>query len=232
MPDPTLISEELAPAWSSLTPEQRTCWHFSAMKHPVLGGDGSPEILFGYQYHYNRNGQLAVVDPDLMLTDPPPTHAPPQQVAIVSVAWPLGSQITGTTTARQGFAWLELDDPLPAETAVIVTQGYYRNLTNSRKTPRIRHVTVIEPLGSGTISLIMPSGYFATTAGANKYATIKGIRAMMLPQKPLGTIKVVNVTTGQTIRQILANPNGGTSTGINRPRATSYNPDAGVNHYP
>jgi len=207
------------------------CWHFTSATRLFTNAWGNREILPGYQYFYERNNDLAVVNEALMLANPPPDHKPPQQVAIVTVAWPLGSQIEGTTTARRGFAFLQLDDPLPAETAAIVTQGYYQNKSRALKKPRIRHVTVIEPLGSGPYSLIVPTGYYATTSGNNRFAKIRGIKARQRPDLPLGTVKITNITTGQTIRQILSNPNGGTPTGINRPRATAYKPTDG-DHYP
>lgn len=228
---PRLIPDRIAPAWNDLTPEQRVCWHFTAITIPFMNAWGNIEILPGYQYFYERNNDLAVIDETLMLEDPPPNHAPPQQVAIVTVAWPLGSRIEGTTTARRGYAFLQLDDVLPAETAAIVTQGYYRNKSREIKKPRIRHVTVIEPLATGDVSLVIPTGYYATTSGNNRFARIRGIKARQRPDLPLGTLKVVNVTTGQTIRQILSNPNGGTPTGVNRPRATAVDPTPG-DHYP
>jgi hypothetical protein len=228
---PRLISDLIAPAWTDLTPEQRVCWHFTAATRLFINAWGNREILPGYQYFYERNNDLSVIEPTLMLEEPPPNHKPPQQVAIVTVAWPLGSQIQGTTTARRGYAFLELDDVLPADTAAIVTQGYYQNKTRALKKPRIRHVTVIEPLATGTVNLVIPTGYYATTSGDNRFARIRGIKARQRPDLPLGTLKVVNIETGQTIRQILSNPNGGTPSGINRPRATAYKPTAG-DHYP
>src|SRR5262245_25666201 len=129
MAEPRLINDRIAPAWQDLTPEQRVCWHFTSPNFPYTNLDGFPEILPGYQFFYERNNELSVINETLMLENPPANKTPPQLVAIVSVAWPLGSRIEGTTTARRGFAFLQLDDPLPAETAVVVTQGYYQNKT-------------------------------------------------------------------------------------------------------
>lgn len=232
MPEPTLLGDIIQPAWNSLTPEQRTCWHFFAAANPVMDSQGRLRTLYGQQLHYRQNKDLAVTESVPLLDHPPPALAAPRRVAVLSLAWPLAARIEGTTTARRGFVYLQLDDPLPEDTAAIVTQGYYQRRTGTGRPPRIRHVTVILPLDSGVKVLNVPQGYYASTEGFNKFATIMGITAQKRPSKPLGTLKVVNVNTGETVRQILSNPYGGQNKKTNRPRATAVNPDAGVNHYP
>lgn len=231
MPDPTLLGDVIQPAWQSLTPEQRTCWHFWAAAHPQVTEGGYRFTMFGQQAHYSRNADIAVSEEGTLLEDPPATTTPPRQVAIVTYSWPKQALITGTTTARNGYAFLDVTDELPADTTVIVRQGYDRKKTGKPRPPRIRHVTIITPLYSGNVSLLIPAGYYASTAGATKYARIKGVTARRRPDLPLGTIRVVNVTNGETIRQVLANPNGGSRTRIARAPASQFS-NSLTNHYP
>jgi len=232
MAEPTLLGDIIQPAWNSLTPEQRTCWHFWAQKTPQLDELGRLVTLYGQQAHYSRNADLATALTVPLIEEPPANETPPQPIAILTIAWPIQSLIEGTTTARQGIVYGELSDPVPTNTVVIVKQGYDRKKRGRGRPPRIRHVTVLVPLDTGFIDFNLPTGYYATTSGDNKFSTIKGITARRRPDKPLGTVRIVNATNGQTIRQVLNNPFGGAPTGANRPRATSVNPDSGINHYP
>lgn len=231
MPEPTLLGEIIQPAWQSLTPEQRTCWHFWAAANPQVTEGGYPFTMFGQQAHYSRNADIAVSEEGTLLTDPPTNTTPPPRVAIITYSWPKQALITGTTTARNGYAFLNLDDPVPADTTVIVRQGYDRKRSGKPRPPRIRHVTIIVPLQSGPISLLIPAGYYATTAGNTKYARIKGITARRRPDLPLGTIRIVNLVNGQTVREVLKNPNGGSRTRIARPPASQFS-ESPTNHYP
>jgi hypothetical protein len=232
MAEPTLLGDIIQPAWNGLTPEQRTCWHFWASANPQLDELGRLVTLYGQQAHYARNADLATALTVPLIEEPPANETPPQPIAILTFAWPIQSLIGGTVTARQGIVYGELSDPVPTNHVVIVKQGYDRKKTGRGRPPRIRHVTVLIPLDSGLVDFTIPTGYYATTSGDNKFSTIKGITARRRPDKPLATIRVVNATNGQTIRQVLANPFGGSPTGANRARATSVNPDSGINHYP
>lgn len=232
MPEPTLLSDFIQPHWNALTPEQRVCWHFWAADHPLVDELGRLRTLYGAQAHYNRNGNIAVTEDNTLLGNPPTTMTAPQAVAIITVAWPLQSLISGTTTARRGLVYLELDEPMPTDTAVIVKQGYDKKHNGPGRPPRVRHVTIIQPLQSGDVALDIPDGYYATTAGNNKFATIRGRTAQRRPDKPLATVRIVNLTNGQTVREVLKNPFAGSPTKSNRARATAVQPTGGVNHYP
>jgi hypothetical protein len=231
MPDPTLLGDLIQPAWQALTPAQRTCWHFWAAAHPQQTEGGYLFTMFGQQAHYSRNADLAVTETATLLTEPPPNTTPPKPVAIVSLAWPRASLTVGGVTARQGFAVLDVSAALPADTIVIVRQGYDRKKTGKPRPPRIRHVTIIVPLTSGLISLVLPAGYYATTSGNTKFAKIKGVSAKRRPDLPLGTIRVVNTTNGETIRQVLANPYGGSRTKSSRAPASQFSTSS-RNHFP
>lgn len=232
MAEPTLLGDVIQPEWQSLTPEQRTCWHFWALANPQQDEQGRLTTLYGQQAHYARNADIATAVTVPLLTEPPPDTTPPAKVAIVTFAWPIQSQLTMTTTARNGYAWAETSKPLPADTLIIVKQGYDRKKTGKGRPPRVRHITVLIPLDAGKIDLRAPTGYFASTAGENRYSRIKGVTAKRRPDLPLGTVRIVNVTNGETIREILKNPNGGARKKNNRARATQHRPLDGTNHYP
>ena len=232
VPDPTLLGDIIQPAWQSLTPEQRTCWHFWAATHPELDESGRLVTLYGQQAHYAKNADIATAVTVPLLDDPPPNSTPPFTVAMVTYAWPIQSLLGGTVTARQGLVWAELDDPVPSNQIVIVKQGYDRKKTGTGRPPRIRHVTILLPLDTGMVNLQIPTGYYATTSGDNRYSTIRGITARRRPDRPLGTVRIVNIENGQTIRETMDNPFGGSRTKTNRPRATAYKPLSGINHYP
>jgi hypothetical protein len=232
MPDPTLLGDLIQPAWNSLTPEQRTCWHFFAAANPKLTANGALHTLYGQQLHYKTNAWIAVADGPALLTDPPPTPTPPPPVEIQSAAWPLQSYTSGGATARNGFAYITVPFPTPAQLAVIIRQGYIRKLSGNSKPTRIRHVTIILPLDSGDFNLTDPRGYFATTGGRRKFSVITGRNAKRRPDKPLGTAILINVDTGEKQTATINNPFGGSRTKSNRPRATSVSPTSGVNHYP
>jgi hypothetical protein len=230
--EPTLLGDVIQPAWNALTPEQRTCWHFWAALNPVTDESGRLRTLYGAQAHYERNANLAVAEDVALLSNPPATLAPPRQVTILTVAWPIQARLEATTTARRGLVYLQLKDEIPEDTVVIVRQGYDTKLTGKGRPPRIRHVTIILPTTVGNVALTPPAGYFATTAGVNRYTTVTGITARRRPDRPLATARVVSLDTGTTVRQALTNPYGGSRTGSNRARATSVNPTQGTNHYP
>lgn len=231
MPAPTLLSDIIQPAWQALTPEQRTCWHFWAAAHPQMDESGELRTLYGQQAHYARNSIIAASEAGSLLDDPPSDEQPPPAVVINSYAWPLQSLVDGTTTKRTGWVYLEVIGEIPAEAIITVRQGYDRKRTGKGRPPRIRHVTIMQPLTTGVVQLDVPSGYYATTGGENRYARIKAVTARRRPELPLGTIKITRTTNGKTVRQLLTNPYGGARTKINRPRATAVKPRPG-DHYP
>jgi|ERR671922_910872 hypothetical protein len=232
MAEPTLLGDLIQPAWQLLTPEQRTCWHFWAAAHPQLDEQARLRTLYGQQAHYARNASIAVSEAVPYLNNPPPNTDPPKQVLVFTMAWPIQSRLMGGTTARQGFVFLRLANPMPADAVAIVTQGYDKKKRPRGRPPRVRHVTVIVPLQGGEVFIDLPDGYYATTSGDNRFARILGVTARRRPDLALGKMRVVNITNGQTIRQILANPYGGARKKNNRARATSVKPLTGTNHYP
>jgi len=231
MAAPTLLSDVIQPAWQALTPEQRTCWHFWALEHPQIDAAGALRTLYGQQAHYQRNAAIAVNETTPLLDDPPPDTTPPPKVLVLTFALNRQLRLGGTLTMRRGYAYLELKDPMPDNTAVVVTQGYDQKRTGAGRPPRVRHVTVILPFASGNVSIIAPDGYFATTSGNNRFATIRGVTAQRRPDLPLGKIRIVNLLNGQTVRDVLKNPFGGAQKKNNRARATQHKPKTG-NHYP
>jgi len=83
------------------------------------------------------------------------------------------------------------------------------NARRPNRTPRVRHVTTIQPDAAGPVPLDQPTGYFATTAGVNKFARIKGLTARRRPDLPLGILRVISTTNGRIHRQTIPNPRGG-----------------------
>lgn len=232
MPEPTLLGDVIQPAWQALTPEQRTCWHYWSLQHPQLNADGKTFAPWGQQSHYARNAQIAVTETNPLLEDPPTTDDAPTLPTIKTNAWPLQARLADDTTARQGFVILDNTTPLPSNAAAIITQGYTEKKTGKGRPPRIRHVTIMQPLSSGTVSLDDPLGYYATTAGDNRYSRVKGLRARRRPDLPLAKIKVINLDNGKITRGVITNPFGGSRRRTNRARATAVNPTNGTNHYP
>jgi len=232
MAEPTLLGETIHPAWNSLTPEERTCWHFWAATHPQYDEKGQLRTMYGAQAHYAVNREIAVTLDNPLLHNPPSNSDPPIQVAIISVAWPLKSRIEDAFTEVGGLVWLELKDEMPENQAGIIKQGYRRSARPTGRKERTRHCTIVVPLHTGIQGLGIPSGYFATTEGENRYARIKGRTAQRRPDKPLGIIRIVNLHNGQTVAQVLRNPYVGARRGTNRARATAVSPDSGVNHFP
>ena len=114
-------------------------------------------------------------------------------------------------TLRLGTAQFWLTAGSPPEYVTLAT-GFIPDPIheNISRAPRVRHVTVIAAGGSGEFSLTEPSGYFATTAGANRFATIKGQTARRRPDLPLGKIRVINTSNGVMRKRSIPNPTGST----------------------
>lgn len=231
MPDPTLLTDRVQPAWQDLTPEQRTCWHFWAAANPQVDSTGELQTLYGQQAHYQRNAALAVIDEDLQLTDPPTSNTPPEPITITAAVWPNQALLPDDTTARRGTAALILRNSLPSTRGAIVTQTYDTKKKPRGRPPRVRHVLIIDSGTPTTIDPSIPDGYFATTAGANRFARILGRTARRRPDLPFGKVRVIDLQTGAVTRQPINNPYGGARTSANRARATSVDPQPG-DHYP
>lgn len=214
---PTLLSDQIQPAWQNLTPEQRTCWHFYALAHPELSATGELRTLYGQQLHYSRNADIATTATEPLLNDPPPTETLPTPIDVVTVVWPLTTRLGSAETARYGVAFVNINVAIPANHAAIVRQGYDRKKTGKGRPPRIRHVKALAPGSIGIKDLTTPSGYFSSTGGWNKFASIKGRTARRRTDKPLGTLRVINLENGKTIRQLLSNPFGTSATDVHRP---------------
>jgi len=232
MPEATLLGDNIQPAWQALTPEQRTCWHFWAATHPQLDAFGNLQTLYGQQAHYERNAALAQADPPPLLTDPPTNTTKPPTPNLIAQTWPIQSKLIDDTIARRGLAYIDFIEELDNNTLVVIRQAYDTKLSGKGRPPRVRHVTVVPPLGFGPVSLVDPNGYYATTAGNNRFARIRGITARRRPDKPLATGRVVNLLNGEVVRITVPNPNGGARKKTNRARATAVQPTGGVNHYP
>lgn len=232
MPEPTLLGDVIQPAWQSLTAEQRTCWHFFALQHPQLVEDGRLFTLWGMQLHYALNANIAVTETNPLLDDPPATTDKAEPVTFTAYAWPLQSRMADLSTSRNGFLYLEGNKPVPITVAAIVHQAYLRKKGGPGRPPRLRHATVAQPGSTGVLSLSTPEGYFATTAGDNRYSRIKGRTARRRGDLPLARVKTINLENGQITRGVIANPFGGSRTKTNRARATQIDPTNGVNHYP
>lgn len=232
MAEPSLLGDIIQPAWQSLTAEQKTCWHFWAARHPQITWDGNFRTLYGQQAHYSKNAWLAVADGPTLMVEPPANATKPPLPNIESAVWPLQALRANNTTARHGIAYLAMREQNNNEVVIIVRQGYTTKKSGKPKPPRIRHVTVIQPDAAGPWDLTIPVGYFASTAGNNRFSKITGKNARRKPNKPLGSAIVIDIYNGEKYSMTLANPYGGSATKSNRARATAVDPDSGVNHYP
>lgn len=204
--NPTELGDIIAAIWPTLTTEQRTCWNFWALQHPLTSSRGDRIALYGWQAFYAVNAALAVVDPALILNDPPTTTTPPTAPTVTAMIWTKRAKLANGTTLHGGVAWLELEEPIPTGTVVIVKQAYSTRSARSRRPPRNRHVTTLQETDAGPVNLQTPRGYFASTAGANKFASIKGATASRKRNLPLCRLQVINTDNGTTTTITVANP--------------------------
>jgi len=122
------------------------------------------------------------------------------------------SLITGENTA-----WLTTDDP--AEYITLPPAWLPPNKkTTPNNNPRVRHVTIAQSGDTSPLPLDVPTGYFATTAGANRFASIKGQTARRRPDLPLGIARIISTTNGLRVDVTLGNPTGGQLSAISLPR--------------
>ena len=231
MAEPTLLGDIIQPAWEALTPEQRTCWHIWAQRNPQSDARGRLTTLYGQQAHYQKNAPIAVAETVPLLADPPTSSTKPKAPKITSSLWPLKSKPPTGPSSNRPIAYVDFVEPLDGDTLVVIRQSYTRKLNGKGRPPRIRHVTIVPPLGGGEVILTESIGYFATTAGLNRFAKIRGVTAKRRPDKPLGSARVINLLNGQIIQVSIPNPYGGTRKKSSRARATQIKPTPG-DHWP
>lgn len=103
--------------------------------------------------------------------------------------------------------WLRAGDPLD----YVTTDKLYLQVPGTEhksSAPRVRHVTTMIPDQTGAVPLDEPTGYFATTAGLNKFATIKGLTARRRPDLPLGKLRTISLVNGRVNKTTIPNPTG------------------------
>lgn len=206
MAKPTLIGDHLAAKWNSLTDEQRSCWLFWAMANPITSAKGHKLAMYGYEAYVQRNSLLAAMDPELALTDPPANATPPPPAQIRAVNWQKKSKVQNAFRAYNGQAYLQLVQPLPAGCNLMVKQTFQSISKSSGRPARSRHVTYAKQGEPPLINIVVPRGYYASTAGANKYASIKGRTARRKKQLPFARVIIIDLATGNTREQTVGNP--------------------------
>jgi len=86
------------------------------------------------------------------------------------------------------------------------------------KKPAVRHVSTWQNGDAQEINLSDPKGYYATTAGLNRFATIKGMTARRRPDLALGRVTFINRDNGERVKATIPNPTGGSPSRGARPR--------------
>jgi hypothetical protein len=128
---------------------------------------------------------------------------------------PLTERISGVFTDHQ--TWITTGTTGEYLTTGRATSQRLDPPAKSKK-PAVRHVTTWQEGDAEEISLDEPTGYYATTAGENRFARIKGLTARRRPDLPLGRVKFINRDNGKIIYATIPNPTGGSPTNISRPR--------------
>jgi hypothetical protein len=227
MPKPVALTDRIIPRWIHLPADTRCCWHFDAATKPIKTARGFIATLYGYQYFYNRNILLIIADENFDLTDPPANIDPPEVEVIPAIVWPKPSKRNQGPNARGPSLWLEPKRPWPTGTVGIVRQGYAHNIRNPPNRPRPRHVRIIYEATIGSIFLTVPTGYYSTTQGLNRFATIWGYTARRLRSHPVARVLTVNRANGSSSTYTVPNPLGGSRTGVKRKRHEEAGPDTG-----
>lgn len=212
-----ILRDLIADRWAGLTAEHHTCWQFYAAANPRPDRRGRLTTLTGWQMYYSVNANLAVQQPPQWIDEPPDNHEPPPTLNITAAAWARTVRLANGTTALSGFAWLEIDTAIPDNTYAVVTQAYATQLKNPLVRSRIRHTNVLAAGTTGTVNLQTPTGYYAETAGNNKFARIKGLSARRRQDRPLGTVKIFMVIGDGQKRVTIPNPLVGYVSGVRRP---------------
>ena len=218
MPTPHYIGDRLLPAWTALTKEQQICWHFYAQKNLEITEDGDARALFGYGKYYAKNAKLLLTSPPIPLGNPPTAETPPAKISAHGEVWRKAGKLGSGGSTPTWYALLYLDQPIPNDLLMVLTQGYRRERKNPRRFVGTRHVTYKQTADSGFVDLRDPLGYFATTAGIKKYCRIRGGTAVRRPDAPLCRLYLVNTESGVTEQVTVSNPIGGTPRGIKRPK--------------
>jgi hypothetical protein len=203
---PTELGDIITPAWDALTDDQKMAWNYWSMAHPTTVETGDTLGLYGRQGHYALNAALAVIDATALLDDPPPSTTPPTTVRLTPQVWNKKSQLANSATLRRGVAWIEINGAIPNDTALIVKQAHGKRNAKTRRRPRNRHVTIAKAGETGQINLEVPRGYYASTNGANQFASVRGRTAARRLDLPLVRLFWVNTQTGAIIHTTLMNP--------------------------
>jgi hypothetical protein len=203
---PTELGDIIADGWAALTEEQKIKWNFWTLEHPITSSRGDKIGLYGWQGYYQVNAVIATVDPTAILSDPPTTTTPPATTALTPQVWTKRARLASGATLRGALAWIELADEVPTGTSLVIKQAYDIRSNKSRRLPRTRHVTVALETEAGPLNLQVPRGYYAETAGANKFASIKGATAARRRDLPLAQALWVNMTNGTVTKESVKNP--------------------------
>jgi len=203
---PTLVGDHIKAAWAALTDEQKMAWNYWALGKPMTSAKGRYIGLYGYQAYFQRNSLLGSMDPALMLTTPPTNEAPPPRVRARAQVWKKKSQMFSTFTNGRGYAWIRILEPLPAAVNVIVRQTYSKKSPRSGRPARSRHVTYAAPGEGQDVNVYMPRGYYASTAGANKFSTIKGASSRRHKALPFARLIIINTENGKFTEGTVENP--------------------------
>lgn len=203
---PTELGDIIAAAWAGLTDDQRIAWNFYSLAHPITSSRGDKIALYGWQGFYEVNALIGIVDATALLLDPPTTTAPPTPITTTGQVWTKRARLANGTTLRGALAWIETAEAIPAGTAVIIKQSYNIRSNKTRRLPRTRHVTVWKETETGPINLQVPRGYYASTNGANKFASVRGRTAARRKDLPLCRAIWLNMATGDTTETTINNP--------------------------
>lgn len=231
MPVPTIISDVFAPHWATLADQQKTCWHFFALTHPVTNKRGHLRVLTDFQMFYKVNVYLGVTDDAAILDDPPADFTPPSLEGFHAPApqnWRIKHRTAAGVTERHPKIKVHLNQPFPLGMYGIVQQTYTQNhggppITGHSTSPFAyappspRHVTIIKPGDSGDVDLLTPTGYFASTGGRPKFSHIRGIAQTWRPADPSAKVILVSAANGAISRVTIPRARGAHQSRAQRP---------------
>lgn len=184
------------------TPEiETTAWKLPAK----LGSGGStrrPPPIVRYKFPTLETSPSIVTQEYTAFLGPHNTYPTTQRITAVDVS---------------GQHWIVTGTPGEYLTTGVSTGARPIPPSQSKK-PAVRHVVVRQDSDPLEFDLTTPNGYFATTGGSNKFASIKGMTARRRPDLPLGKAKFVNIRTGRILEKSIPNPTGGSRSIISRNR--------------